>query len=248
MWYAEDERLITKSAAKESMATIESIRRGAGASEPLLELQLFQAMHVCAYWAINGGAGKRTRPPGGMSWAEAWGLIRDDIVKRNLALVYSMVGRFSARDLDREELACEGLFGLSQAVERFDPWRGFRFSTYACHAIHRSMIRASKAATNYRRLFPVQHEEDFEKPAPEGKGEDLFVERLQLVLDGNLASLNHLESDILSKRFPPDRDLRRLTLKQVGAAVGLSKERVRQIQNIALAKLRETLLADPALQ
>ena len=73
------------------------------------------------------------------------------------------------------------------------------------------------------------------------------MERLHRVLDRNLGELTDLESRILSKRFPADR-APRLTFQQIGDTVGLSKERVRQIQNIALSKLREVLAEDPVLQ
>ena len=110
------------------------------------------------------------------------------------------------------------------------------------------MVRSSKSASNYRRLFPAQFDVTFERPYRPESREELYVERLKRAITGNLGNLTEIESTVLSRRFPPDRDLRRETLQQVGRAVGLSKERVRQIQNEALAKIRLVLEADPALQ
>ena len=70
---------------------------------------------------------------------------------------------------------------------------------------------------------------------------------MQHALDANLGELTDMESRILAKRFPAS-DRRRSTLQEIGDAVGLSKERVRQLQNSALNKLREVLECDPVLQ
>lgn len=73
------------------------------------------------------------------------------------------------------------------------------------------------------------------------------MELLRHVLRINSSDLTELESRVLLGRFPQGNN-DRLTFKQIGRSVGLSKERVRQIQNTALAKLRETLEQDPILQ
>ena len=76
---------------------------------------------------------------------------------------------------------------------------------------------------------------------------ELRVERLTRALDGNLGRLTELESRIVAHRFPHN-GIPRLTLRQIGDAIGLSEERVRQIQKAALGKLRNVLVADPVLQ
>ncbi len=248
IWYAPDRRIKTQAAADRAIDVFKSIARGRWEHEDWDEQQLFRALHACAYRATRPRV-RRGNPPRERSlWAKRWELIRDHIVGRNMPLVYAMVERFSARELDRDDVLSEAMFALAQAVERFDPWRGFRFSTYACHAIHRAMIRSSKSTWRYRRLFPVQHDVTLERSEEPANGDGLYVERLQRVLDGNLGTLTDLESTVLFKRFPPVREERRLTLQQVGKAVGLSKERVRQIQNQALSKLRAVLETDPVLQ
>ena len=76
---------------------------------------------------------------------------------------------------------------------------------------------------------------------------DLYVERLKRALDENLGDLSEMETAILAHRFTAERRKRK-TFQEIGNVVGLSKERVRQIQNIALDKLREVLDSDPILQ
>jgi RNA polymerase sigma factor (sigma-70 family) len=125
---------------------------------------------------------------------------------------------------------------------------GFRFSTYACNAIARSLLRIRKQASRHHERFPVQHDVSLEQPdEPEDQHTELAVERLNRVLRRNLGELTELESQVIAQRFPPGPEPR-LTYREIGEAVGLSKERVRQIQNVALDKLREVLSQDPMLQ
>ncbi|MFQ5489222.1 MAG: sigma-70 family RNA polymerase sigma factor [Phycisphaerae bacterium] len=248
LWYAPKAWLGRRAAAALAKRILEQIESKDPGADLLDEQNLFRALHACAYRAASRTARKTSTPARRSQWAERWRIIRDHVVEQNLPLVYSMLGRFNTRDLDHDDVLSEAMFGLSQAVERFNPWRGFRFSTYACHAIYRAMIRSSRSTSSYRRLFPVQHDTAFERPAEPSSKDALYVERLHRALDGNLGQLTLLESKILNKRFPTQLERRRLTLQQVGECVGLSKERVRQIQNQALAKLRAVLEADPALQ
>ncbi len=223
------------------------IRTGKGLDQEPDETTLFIALHTCAYRTERRAPGKRISANERALWSRRWYTLRDYIVDRNVPLVYSMIGRFKTKELDRDELLSEALYGLSQATERFDPWRGFRFSTYACNAIQRAMIRSSRDANKHRRRFPVHHEVWHEEPDRLDSQTELYVERLNRAMDRNLGELTDLESKIIARRFPSD-DKRRLTLQQIGELVGLSKERVRQLQERALGKLREVLEADPILQ
>jgi RNA polymerase sigma factor (sigma-70 family) len=159
-----------------------------------------------------------------------------------------MFRRFNSPGQDEDDRLSEAMYGLCRAVERFNPWRGYRFSTYACNAIGRALGRREKREKRYRQLFPVQHDVLFERPSgPFDSSAELYAERLSRAIEENLADLTKLEAKVIALRFPR-KDGRRPTLREIGDAVGLSKERIRQVQNVALNKLREVLETDPVLQ
>jgi RNA polymerase sigma factor (sigma-70 family) len=246
LWYAPNPQLRSKAAVQDAVRVSDWIAAGKEGQEPN-EQELFIALHVCAYQAARKSKThipQKTR----MEWANRWQQIREYIVEKNLGLVYSMIARFGSRNLDEDDMLSDALFAIARAVDRFNPWRGYRFSTYACNVIARALMRRGKQESHYRKRFPVQHEVSFERPTKsEDSQTELYVERLHRALDQNLGELTDLESRILSQRFPAQRE-QRLTFQEIGDSIGLSKERVRQIQNIALGKLREALQADPALQ
>jgi RNA polymerase primary sigma factor len=67
---------------------------------------------------------------------------RDDVVARNMGLVVMMAARYKDRGLDLDDLAQEGAIGLLEAIARFEPERGFAFSTYAIWWIRQAIGRA----------------------------------------------------------------------------------------------------------
>ncbi len=67
---------------------------------------------------------------------------RDRILRANIPLVVSVARQFNNPHLEVEDLIQEGMIGLVTAIERFDPERGFRFSTYATYWIRQRVLRA----------------------------------------------------------------------------------------------------------
>lgn len=245
LWYVPDPRIRSKSAAQDAAAIAEWTRTGRGLDREPDDQALFAAMHTCAYLANRAA---RTGEGDRSIWADRWAAIREYVVRQNLGLAYSMMSRFSTRVIDEDDLLSDAMLGLTRAVDRFNPWKGYRFSTYACNVIVRALMRRGKRERNRRRLFPVQYEVSFDAPenVPDTQ-QELFVERLTRVLHDNVGQLTDLESRVLSQRFTNSRR-ERLTFQEIGDAVGLSKERVRQIQNVAIRKLRQALAEDPVLQ
>ena len=248
LWYVPDSRIRTKRAAADAIAIAEWISGSRQQGNEPDEHALFVALHTCAYRASRRSRRKPVPPGERIEWVGRWQRIREYIVEKNLGLAYSMLRRFGSSELDQDDLLSTAMLGLARAGDRFNPWKGFRFSTYACNVMARALMRRGKRERNYRRLFPTQFDVGFERqehpPSPQA---DLYVERLTRALDGNLAGLTELESSIVAQRFP-DQGKGRQTFQEIGKAIGLSKERVRQIQNIALRKLRDVLDADSVLE
>jgi RNA polymerase primary sigma factor len=169
------------------------------------------------------------------------------VVEHNLGLVYLCVSRLRFAQVELDELRSEGLLAMVRAVDWFDPWMGVRFSTYAYNAITRGLVRLNQRAGRHRRLFPATYDNAPPPVEPDNRWAELYVDRLHQALKKNDGELSEREFTILRRRFPWGEEPR-LTLEQVGDECGLSKERVRQIQNRALKKLRTVLDADPALQ
>lgn len=184
-------------------------------------------------------------------WELATRRLRAEIIRMNLPLVLAMAKRTKITGVDSAEMISEGNFALLRSVDKFDCARGFKFSTYACRSILKAFSRVASRTTRYRVYFPTEFDPTLEKSdfAEERRRgvEDECMTELRSVLGQNLANLSEIERQVVVARFAIDEvtDNAKLpkakTLEQVGELIGVTKERVRQIQNKALTKLKSIL-------
>lgn len=228
---------------------------------------------------------------------------RNQMIQANLRLVVKIAGDYSGYGVSVNDLVSEGNIGLMKAVDRFDPEKGGKFSTYGVWwikaYIKRALADQSKSIrlpihmvnkiARIRRIAsslteelgrepsdeelaaetglprhnvamlkqaalrptsldaPVNTEESTEHSeiiADEAASNplDLLSEKdLHVQIDDLLATLDERERRIIDERFGLN-GLKPMLLEDVGREFGVSRERIRQIQNSALAKMRKALM------
>jgi RNA polymerase primary sigma factor len=228
---------------------------------------------------------------------------RTHMIKANLRLVVKIAHDYSGYGLSLSDLISEGNIGLMNAVERFDPEKGGKLSTYGAWWIKQSIKRAlanqSKTIrlpihmvdkiARMRRIAAILTEALGREPTDDELAEELGLPRqkiamlkqasqrpasldapinegeateygeiisdeaasdpLEMLSDKNLhdeiggllSILNERERKIIDERFGLT-GLKPMLLEDVGREFGVSRERIRQLQNSALAKMRKALL------
>ena len=166
---------------------------------------------------------------------------RDWIVKSNMRLVISIVKKFVNPQNGFDDLLSDGIVALIRAVDKFDVGLGFRFSTYATQVVRRNTYRSvmEKQKDRQRNLGSIQDngldisDDQKESSMSEHRWNDLRS-RLSLMLD----HLDRREKFIIRARFSLGGHRRIQTLQRLADKLGVSKERIRQLEKRALDKLR----------
>lgn len=227
---------------------------------------------------------------------------REQMINSNLRLVVKIAHDYADLGLPLLDLISEGNIGLTKAVERFDPTKGAKLSTYAAwwikQAIKRALANQSKTIripvhlgdkiAKVRRLSLQMSDELGREPTDDELAEELGIASEKLAqlksigirpasldapsgdedstefgesvgdeeartpfellrdknllgeVDGLLDVLDQRERKIILRRFGLDGGKPK-TLEDVGKDFGVTRERIRQLQNVALAKLRRAL-------
>lgn len=166
--------------------------------------------------------------------------VKNQIIRSNLRLVVSIAKRHVAPSSNFFELISDGNMSLMRAVEKFDYSRGNKFSTYASWAIVKNFARSIPEESHHRDRFVTGHDEMFESAADRRTDEqemELIQKNLKLTVQGFLDKLDPRERHIIQRRFGLGGK-EECTLESLGRELGITKERVRQIESRAQEKIR----------
>lgn len=181
-------------------------------------------------------------------WLSRVRTLRRDLVHANLPLVPSLAKRMRSSSVDFSDMLSEGYMALLRAVEKFDIGRGYKFSTYACRAILSSFYCLMRRLQSRRKHIPAYFEPEMEQDdfleQRHADQHDQATEAVRNVLTRSESLLSPVETEVIRQRFPMVARDDRQTLAQVGRHLGISNERVRQIERKSLDKLREAIEAE----
>ncbi len=173
-------------------------------------------------------------------------VVKDRIIRSNLRLVVSIAKKHVGGAQTLFELISDGNVSLMRAVEKFDYSRGFRFSTYASWAIMRNYARSVSKERYQLDHFATGHDEvlDIAASLRTYDPNELNMNELRESIEVVLAQLSSVERMIVTDHFGLDAQAPPKTLEVLGRELGISKERVRQIEIQAIRKLRNIMSLD----
>lgn len=167
--------------------------------------------------------------------------VKDLLINCNMRLVVSIAKRHSGQTDNFFELLSDGNMSLMRAVEKFDYARGNKFSTYASWAIMKNFARSIPEEKNRRERFQTGNEEFFDI-APDNRTDEADLlqsaEQASHKVNRLLEYLDPREREIIRMRAGLDSGHEGMTLEKIGEKLGITKERVRQLNVRAMKKLR----------
>ncbi|MFN9720715.1 MAG: sigma-70 family RNA polymerase sigma factor, partial [Planctomycetota bacterium] len=167
--------------------------------------------------------------------------VKNLLIRSNLRLVVSIAKRYLKSNAGFFELVSDGNISLIRAVEKFDYARGNKFSTYASWAILKNFARSVPAEHLRLERFRTGQEDVF---AQSSETRDSFSLTAHMntsqrdVIRALMQELDGREQRVIACRFGLDEGTEPETLEQVGFRLGVTKERVRQIEVRTLEKMR----------
>ncbi len=168
--------------------------------------------------------------------------VKNELISANLRLVVSVAKKHIGPTRPLHELISDGNLSLIKAVEKFDYTRGFKFSTYASWALYRNYARSIPEDQKYREHYRTSDISMFETCVDNRslslEKEKIYTEQMTQV-DDFMKELDERERVIIQRRYGLGLHQCPQTLRQVGTELGVTKERVRQIEIRAIAKMRK---------
>jgi RNA polymerase sigma factor (sigma-70 family) len=167
--------------------------------------------------------------------------VKEQLISANMRLVVSIAKRHSGQTDNFFELLSDGNMSLIRAVEKFDYSRGNKFSTYASWAIMKNYARSIPDEKNRRERYLTGSEDFFEQaPDTRSQEQELLASAEQATTKVNrlLDYLEPRERAIIRMRAGLDSGTEGMTLEKIGEKLGITKERVRQLNVRAMKKLR----------
>jgi RNA polymerase sigma factor (sigma-70 family) len=167
--------------------------------------------------------------------------VKDQIINANMRLVVSIAKRHSGQTDNFFELLSDGNMSLIRAVEKFDFGRGFKFSTYASWAIMKNFARSIPEELHRKERYVTGHE-DLLDAAPDSRTDEheclATTEQAAHRVNRLLEYLEPREQQIIRMRAGLEDNARAMTLEEIGKELGITKERVRQLNVRIMKKLR----------
>lgn len=167
---------------------------------------------------------------------------RDALATANLRLVVSIAGKLSISREEFDEFVAEGNAIMLYAIDKFDFSRGYRFSTYLTHAVQRHLYRVidrrrKRAQREHAQGSEIMAAEPSVEIDPTDPTENEIKAAAAAIIAKMDVTLDEREQIIVRGRFGLDGSGDSKTFTAIGAELGLSKERVRQLLQRSMEKL-----------
>lgn len=178
----------------------------------------------------------------------------DEVVEQNMGLVCNMAKKYARNQFEFDDCVQDGVMGMIEAWNRFDPATGNRFSTYAHYWIWQRISRGRRAVDpdspirypehKYNEkdfvkagLVSFQTESEFGLTLAETIGECDNSSEAKILIDCGFQVLSPREIEVLQRIFFLGEEL-----QHIGKILGISKQRVWQIQSSAMKKMKKQIL------